>query len=119
MLLLLGILSLQAVEWRNWDAGQKEAKVTKKIIMIDAVREGCHYCEDMDRDVFDDKKMSQLIEERFIPVKIDLSHEKMPFDLHVSMTPSFYFMDQEMQVIKTIPGSWGQDDFKEFLSNIK
>ncbi len=107
------------MDWRSWDEGLREAKRMDKIIMIDAVREGCHYCEDMEQAVFDDKVMSSWIEQRFVPVKIDLSREKMPFDLEVSMTPSFYFIDQEMKLLKTVPGSWGQEDFKDFLLKVQ
>jgi len=109
---------VQAIEWRSWDAGQKEAKVTKKIIMIEAVSEGCHFCEAMERNVFDDVKMSQWIEDRFVPVKIDLSTEELPIGLKATGTPSFYFIEQEMNLIKTVRGSWSQEDLRFIMLKV-
>jgi thioredoxin-related protein len=117
-LLLALSTTLMAIEWKSWDAGIKQAKEENKIVMIDVVRTGCHYCDDMEKAVFDDAKMSAWIEKRFVPVKINISNEKLPLGLHASMTPSFYFISKEKKVLKKIPGSWNQEDFKSFLKSV-
>lgn len=110
--------ALFALTWRTWDAAVVEAKATHKIIMVDAVRTGCHYCDDMQREVFEDANMSRWIEKRFIPVKINISHETMPLEIRVRMTPSFFFIDKEMRLLKTVPGSWNIEDFKDFCRKV-
>lgn len=111
---LLLIQTLSATEWRSWDAAVKEAAVTQKMILVDAVRSGCHFCADMERNVFDDPQMGRWIETRFIPVKINLSHARMPLGIRVRMTPSFFFITPQLEVVKTVPGSWNIEDFKDF-----
>jgi thioredoxin-related protein len=117
--MLSSSLFAEGVQWRSWEAGIKEAKASNKMVMIDAVRRGCHYCEDMEAAVFKDAVMAAYIEKRFVPVKIDLSEEAMPLDLDVSMTPTFFFISKESKLIKTVPGSWDQEDFRSFLDSVK
>lgn len=112
------LLSAQGVAWRSWDAGVAEANVSGKLVMIDAVRTGCHYCEDMEAAVFEDEQTAAYIERHFVPVKVNLSESKMPLNLKVPMTPSFYFVTAGGEVVKTIPGSWNREDFRSFLEGI-
>lgn len=108
----------KGLNWRTWEAALNEAASTNKIIMIDAVKEGCRYCTRMDENVFHDAQMAEYIEKRFVPVKINISHESMPMGIRVQMTPSFYFFDADMRLLKMIPGSWNKEDFREFLDKI-
>jgi thioredoxin-related protein len=117
--MIFSSLFAEGVQWRSWEAGIKEAKVSNKIVMIDAVRRGCHYCEDMEAQVFKDAAMAAYIEKRFVPVKIDLSEEALPLDLDVSMTPTFFFISEEGRLIKRVPGSWNREDFRSFLDGVK
>ncbi|MEE8588516.1 MAG: DUF255 domain-containing protein [Sulfurimonadaceae bacterium] len=117
--MLFSSLFAEGVQWRSWDAGMKEAKATDKIIMIDAVRTGCHYCVEMEAAVFKDEAMAAYIEKRFIPVKINLAEERLPLGLDVSMTPTFFFITKEGVLLKKVPGSWNQEDFRSFLDGVK
>lgn len=119
LLLTFSISALLAVEFHSYEDALKMQKKSKKIIMIDVVRTGCHYCEDMDRDVFKDKEMSKWLEERFIAVKINLDDEELPLGMKVSFTPTFYFLDADKKILKTIPGSWNIEDFKDLTKGIK
>lgn len=116
LLLLLMPLLLQAVEWRNWEAGRAEAVKTGKNILAAFVRDDCHYCHDMERAVFDDAQMSRWIEGCFVPVKVNLTVEKPPFDARVPMTPTFVILRPDGVQVKTIPGSWNIPDFTELAS---
>jgi thioredoxin-related protein len=119
-LLLLGSAGLlaQGVTWLKWDEALLATRSTGKIIMIDAVRDGCHFCVDMDNEVFEDAQMAAYIERCFIPVKVNLSHNAMPLDLTVPMTPSFYFIEGGTKLVKMIPGSWNKEDFRSFLEEM-
>lgn len=116
---LFSSLFAEGVQWRSWDAGMKEAKANGKIIMIDAVRTGCHYCTEMDETLFKDEAMAAYIEKRFVPVKINLAEEDLPLGLNVSMTPTFFFITKESALLKKVPGSWNQEDFRFFLDGVK
>ena len=108
-----------AIEWKTYKEATIEAKTGNKIVMIDVVRDNCHYCEDMQKVVFDDVNMSVFIEKDFLPVKINISKEELPLDLHVSVTPTFIFISKDEQIIKIVPGSWNIEDFTYFLNKVK
>lgn len=117
--LMLSSLLAKGVEWKSWDEGRILAKKSHKIILLDAVREGCHYCDEMDMAVFRDPQMAEEIQKRFVPVKIVLNRQKMPLNLDVSMTPTFYFISADQKVLKSVPGSWNREDFRTIMGEIK
>lgn len=120
-ILLFSLLftSLCAVEWRGYDKALALQKISKKPIMLEVVRTHCHYCEDMERDVFAKKEMKKWIESRFIPVKLNLDNTKLPLGLQVSFTPTFFFINSHAEIMKKIPGSWNQEDFCEMTQGVK
>ena len=117
-ILLLGFSFLYGLEFHTYQEALKLQKRSGKVIMIDAMRKDCHYCIKMEREVFDDPQMSKWLESRFIPVKIDIDEEALPFDKKVSFTPTFFFI-KNGKILKVIPGSWNIQDFKELTKDIK
>lgn len=118
-IILIGVSSLFAVEFHSYEDALQLQKKTEKIIMIDVVRSGCHYCEDMDKKVFQNAAMAKWLEERFIVVKMNLDKEKLPLGMKVDFTPTFYFINAEKKIVKKIPGSWNIEDFKDLTKGIK
>jgi len=118
-LFMLTCLSAYALEWQEYEQARELQKKNHKIIMIEAMRSSCHYCQDMEENTFDDPEMSKWIEERFISVKINLGNDFMPLNISPGMTPSFYFINEKEELIKKIPGSWNIEDFKELTKGIK
>lgn len=116
---LSSVSFLSAFELKTYEAAVAEQKKTDKLIMIEVVRTGCHYCKDMDRDVFTDKEMSEWIAKRFIPIKISLDEQDLPLGLKVSFTPTFYFVDKNQSIVKKIPGAWNIEDFKSLTEELK
>lgn len=116
--LAAALFGADGVQWRTWDAGLNEALQKGKLVMIDAVREGCDYCDNMEAAVFKDPVTAARIEHCVVPVKVNLSREGMPNGLHVPMTPSFYFLDGGDRLVKMVPGSWNREDFGSFLDDI-
>jgi thioredoxin-related protein len=119
LLLILSISSLWSVEFYSYEEALKHQKKNNKVMMIDVMRTDCHYCSEMEEKVFDNPEMSQWIEKRFIPVKLNLDFDELPLVLHVYFTPTFFFVDKNQKVIKKVPGSWNIQDFKDLTKNIK
>ncbi|MEA3371231.1 MAG: DUF255 domain-containing protein [Campylobacterota bacterium] len=119
LVILFSMSSLFGVEFHSYKDALKLQKESNKIIMIDVVRSGCHYCEDMDKNVFQNAAMSRWLDERFIAVKINLDKEKLPLGIKVNFTPTFYFVNADKKIVKTIPGSWNIEDFKDLTKGIK
>lgn len=119
LVMFLSISSLLGVEFHSYEEALKLQKSSGKIIMIDVIRTDCHYCEDMDEQVFKNAAMSKWLEQRFIPVQLNLDNDKLPLGLQVSFTPTFFFVDKKANIVKTIPGSWNIEDFKDLTKGIK
>ncbi|EQB40604.1 hypothetical protein M947_02015 [Sulfurimonas hongkongensis] len=117
--LALLCLTLEALDFKTYEEAKILQKKSKKLIMLEVMRSNCHFCSDMQRDVFDDKEMSLWIEERFIPVKVNLDTDSLPLGLKVSFTPSFFFIDIDDNIKKKIPGSWNIEDFKSLTKDLK
>ena len=116
--LSFSILSLYGLEFHSYEDALKLQKKNNKIIMIDVVRTDCHYCEEMNENVFQDKEMSKWLQERFIPVQINLDDKKLPLGIQVHFTPSFFFVNSKQEIVKKIPGSWNIEDFKDLTKKI-
>lgn len=118
VLSILCVVKLFSTEWFTYEEALKIQKVNSKIIMIDVVREHCRYCILMD-ELFKDKELALWLKERFIPVKLNLDKDSIELNPAVKMTPSFYFLDKDQNIVKIIPGSWSKKDFMDLTKNIK
>ena len=119
MILCICVVSLWSMNFYSYEEALEMQKKNKKIIMLDAMRSDCHYCIEMEKNVFDNPEMAVWIEERFIPVKVNLDFDKLPLGLEVYFTPTFFFIDENQKILKKVPGSWNIQDFKDLTKNIK
>ncbi len=64
--------SHQPVDWYPWgeEAFQK-AKELDRPILLDIGAVWCHWCHVIDRESYDDEEIAKIINENFIPVKVD------------------------------------------------
>lgn len=120
-LIILLSINLLATQWHTFDEAKliQNKNSNPNIIMIYVTASHCPYCKRMDKNVFQDKNMSKWLESKFIAVKIDMDFDDIPMNLKPTMTPTFYFVEKAEKVIKTIPGSWNQEDFKDLTRKIK
>ncbi len=119
LILVFSMSCLFAVEFHTLEEAQAIQKQNNKIIMLKMVRNDCHYCSDMQKEVCENEKMAKWLEERFIVVKINLDKQEAPLGIKVSFTPSFYFINADKEIVKKIPGSWNIEDFKDLTKGIK
>jgi len=107
------------IDYVSFNQALKRAKKEHKIIIIKATAPHCRYCHKMEKEVLIDKDILGLLKKEFIMVSVDLSKDELPLDLHVSMTPTFFFIFTEKGKntvkIKRIPGAWNKKDFLDIL----
>jgi uncharacterized protein YyaL (SSP411 family) len=62
----------QPIQWHEWgpEAFEK-AKAENKPILLDIGAVWCHWCHVMDRESYDNPDIAQLVNERFIAIKVD------------------------------------------------
>src|SRR5438552_1874766 len=62
----------QPVHWHEWgEEAFKEAKRATKPILRDIGAVWCHWCHVMDRESYDDPEIAQIVNERFVAIKVD------------------------------------------------
>ncbi|WP_456453358.1 hypothetical protein [Hydrogenimonas sp.] len=55
----------------------------------------------------------------FVPVRVDVSKERLPEGLSWSLTPTFFFLTADGKLVKTVPGAWVKEDFLQILNEAK
>jgi len=62
----------QPVRWHEWgEAAFEEAKRENKPILLDIGAVWCHWCHVMDRESYEDPEIAQVVNERFVAIKVD------------------------------------------------
>src|SRR5712691_460909 len=62
----------QPIYWNEWgEEAFATAKRENKPILLDIGAVWCHWCHVMDRESYDDPEIAQLVNERFVAVKVD------------------------------------------------
>jgi len=62
----------QPIQWREWgEEAFATARRENKPILLDIGAVWCHWCHVMDRESYDDPEIAQIVNERFVPIKVD------------------------------------------------
>jgi len=62
----------QPVAWRVWGADAfEEARASNRPVLLDIGAVWCHWCHVMDRESYEDAETAALINQLFVPVKVD------------------------------------------------
>lgn len=62
----------QPIQWNEWsEAAFEQAQRENRPILLDIGAVWCHWCHVMDRESYDDPKIAALINQNFIPIKVD------------------------------------------------
>lgn len=64
--------SHQPIDWHEWGAAAFErAKAEDKPILLDIGAVWCHWCHVIDRESYENVEIAKIINEHFVPVKVD------------------------------------------------
>src|SRR5215471_18197252 len=62
----------QPVQWHEWgEEAFAAARHGNKPMLLDIGAVWCHWCHVMDRESYDDAEVAKIVNENFIPVKVD------------------------------------------------
>ncbi|MFN4308154.1 thioredoxin family protein [Sulfurihydrogenibium azorense] len=118
LLVLIGFANAQ-INWVPYNQAFEKAKKENKIVFIYIYSPSCHYCDIMDFNVFESKRVEELLNKHFIPVKLrKCSNEGIEVRKKYGFvgTPMFYFLNPDGSKIKTIFGAWEEKDFVKILN---
>ena len=115
-------------DWIPIHEAQKVAASTNKLIFVDVYEVGCKYCRAMDREVFPDSTVRQVMDADYIPVRLDgnsiepiqFSGQQIPAKEFAQSKGAYVFptsliLDAEGNVVKKKTGYMGVDEFRQFL----
>ncbi len=73
------------VDWHPWGAEAfQKAKSEGKLVFLSIGYSTCHWCHVMERESFEDEQVAALLNQHFVPVKVD--REERPDIDHIYMT---------------------------------
>jgi thioredoxin-like negative regulator of GroEL len=108
----------QEVRWRHdYQAARAEAQQTGLPLMIDISAEWCGPCKRLDATTFRDPRVVKLLNERFIPVKLDGDkHEQLVQSMGVDAFPTMILAGPDGVIRKALTGF---QDANTFLGHLK
>ncbi|MEP0006256.1 MAG: thioredoxin fold domain-containing protein [Balneola sp.] len=119
-----------APNWISLEAAQKEAIENDKLIMVDVYEVGCKYCRAMEREVYPDTTVRIVIDQGYIPVKLDGNSEELirfngeevaARDFAQSKGayafPTVLVLTADGKVVKKRTGFMNVDELRQFLYN--
>ena len=117
-----------APDWISLEEAQVEASSTGKLIMVDVYEVGCKYCRAMEREVYPDSTVRVVIDQGYIPVKLDgnseepvtVNGEQMSSRDFAQSKGAFVFptvlvLNAEGELLKKRTGYMGIDELRQFL----
>lgn len=102
-LLSLSLTAARAeeIQWRHdYDAARKEAESKKRPLLLDFGTENCYWCKQLDARTFRDPAVAQLVNERFIPLRIDAQATPVLTEkLHIQNFPTLVFASADGHIL--------------------
>lgn len=96
----------EKVEWRtDYDSARKEAAEKNQPLFLDFGTEDCVHCRRMDQITFRDPAIIKMLNERFIPLKIDANREpRLAQSLRIQAYPTFIIAGHDGKILGWIEG---------------
>ncbi len=124
-------LSAKEPQWKKFDEGLKQAKLTGKKVLVDVYTDWCGWCKKMDANTYSDKSVSEYLEKNFVIIKLNaegdgtitydgkkISPAEFAQGMGVTGYPATLFMRSDGQPITLLPGYSEADMFIHVLSFI-
>ena len=119
-----------APNWISLEAAQQEAGESDKLIMVDVYEVGCKYCRAMEREVYPDTTVRIVLDQGYIPVKLDgnseetvrFNGEEIPAREFAQSKGAYAFptvlvLNANGDVLKKRTGFMDVDELRQFLYN--
>jgi tetratricopeptide (TPR) repeat protein len=100
------LVNAAAINWRtDYNVARKEAAEKGRPLLIDFGTENCFWCKRLDASTFQDASVVTLVNERFIPLKIDAEKEaQLTKSLQISSYPTIVFGAPDGKIMGTVVG---------------
>jgi thioredoxin-related protein len=101
-----GTASADEIRWRHdYNTARKEAEEKNRPLMIDFGTEHCFWCKRLDATTFQEPSVISLLNEQYIPLKIDAEREAaLAQTLHIASYPTIVFGAPDGRILGTVVG---------------
>jgi len=119
LLLSAYLLMGSEISWyHDFGAGLKAASLSNKKVVLMLSAEHCKVCNTMKKTVFTDKDVITKQNKKFISVMLDVKKDKVPENIKVFGTPSFYLLSAKGEIIDTKIGGSNLYGWNKHLNKI-
>ena len=119
--LILTTSLFSQIEWeKDFATAQKRAKEEKKLILVfmERIDPPCRWCQKMKNETLKDKKIQNIINRYFIPVKVIKEIKNYPSFLKSKFVPTIFYLTKETKLIGKTVGYWDTKDFQSDLEYV-
>lgn len=119
------------VTWVSFNEGMAKAKAENKKVILDVYTDWCTWCKKMDSDVYTDAKVAQIMNEKFVAIKLNAeanksiqyentsyTHAEFSQALGVTGYPATVFFGTDTKPITLLPGYVDAERFASILHYI-
>jgi thioredoxin-related protein len=101
-----GSVAAQGVQWRHdYSTARREAAETGRPLVIDFGTRDCFWCRKLDTTTFRDPAVGEVMNTRFIPLKVDAEREAALADaLGVEGYPTIVLADADGRILDALSG---------------
>lgn len=120
-----------AVVWRSWDDGLREAREKNRPILVDVYTDWCGWCRRMDRNVYTDPGVRDYLSNHFVTIKLNaesgargtyggnsLTSRAIASYFQVRSYPTTLFLRSGAEHIVSVPGYLPADRFLLLLQYV-
>ena len=131
LLAAVTLTSAKEPQWKTFDEGLKQAKLTGKKVLVDVYTDWCSWCKKMDANTYADKKVSEYLNKNFVIIKLNaegdgtinysgekISPAQFAQGMGVTGYPATLFLKSDGQPITLLPGYSEADMFIHVLTFI-
>ena len=107
------------VRWYGYNEGMALATEQKKKVFLYFWAAWCQYCEKMEKDTLSKKEVATILNENFIPIKINSdADQQLATRYFVRGLPTTWFLTDTGEKISNLPGYVAPDFFVPILRYI-
>jgi thioredoxin-related protein/outer membrane protein assembly factor BamD (BamD/ComL family) len=119
-LLLPRLAAGQEVKWRHdYNAARREAEEKGRPLVLDFGTQNCFWCRKLDEITFRDPTVLQLLNDKFIPLKIDGEREtQLTHKLGIQVYPTIILAAPEGKILATLKGFQDVANFTDILQRV-
>jgi thioredoxin-related protein len=121
------------IRWMSYDVGLEKAKADQKHVFIDFTAKWCGWCKKMDGETFSKPEVIQMINDNFIPVRVDgdskremningykITEQNLTrYEFGVRGFPAFWFLKPDGTKLGAIQGYRNADYMMEAFTFVK